>query len=138
MEFREPTIEIERAGHRRIVMTITKLILNSAALIALAVPAAFAQSGTPSTTATDNDHATIGERKENQQDRIAQGVKDGQLTAGETKNLETKETALNKEEHTMRADDNGKLTAADRAKLQRQQNHLSKDIYNKKHNGRRQ
>jgi hypothetical protein len=114
------------------------LILNSAALIALAVPAAFAQSGTTSTTPTDTDHATIQQRKENQQDRIAQGVKSGQLTAGETANLETKETDLNKEEHTMRADDNGKLTAADRAKLNRQQNHLSKQIYNKKHNDRKQ
>ena len=106
-------------------MTPTKFILNGAALIALAVPAAFA-------------HQTIQERKENQQDRIANGVQSGQLTAGETKNLETKETALNKEEHNMRADDNGKLTAADRAKLTRQQNNLSNQIYRKKHNARTQ
>ena len=106
-------------------MTPTKFILNSAALIALAVPAAFA-------------HQTIQERKENQQDRIANGVQSGQLTAGETKNLETKEVALNKEEHNMRAADNGKLTAADRAKLNHQQNKLSKDIYNKKHNAKTQ
>jgi hypothetical protein len=116
-------------------MKITNLILNSAALIALAVPAAFAQS-TPSAT-TDADHATIQQRKENQQDRIANGVKSGELTPGETKNLESKEQGLNKEEHNMRADDNGKLTAADRAKLTRQQNHLSKQIYNKKHNARK-
>ena len=32
---------------------------------------------------------TIHQRKENQQDRIAQGVKSGQLTAGETAHLET-------------------------------------------------
>ncbi len=30
----------------------------------------------------------IAQRKENQQDRIAQGVKSGQLTAGETARLE--------------------------------------------------
>jgi methionine-rich copper-binding protein CopC len=110
---------------RRKIMTPTKFILNSAALIALAVPAAFA-------------HQTIQERKENQQDRIANGVQSGQLTAGETKNLETKEVAVNKEEHNMRAADNGKLTAADRAKLNHQQNKLSKDIYNKKHNAKTQ
>ncbi len=106
-------------------MTPTKFILNGAVLIALAVPSAFA-------------HQVIQERKENQQDRIANGVQSGQLTAAETKNLETKETALNKEEHNMRADDNGKLTAADRAKLTRQQNHLSNQIYRKKHNARTQ
>jgi hypothetical protein len=113
-------------------MKITKHILNSAALIALAVPAMFAQSGTSSTTTTNPP--TIQDRKENQQDRIANGIQDGQLTAGETKNLETKESGLNKEENTMRADDNGKLTSADRAKLQGQQNHLSNQIYTDNHN----
>ena len=118
-------------------MNITKIILNSAVLIALAVPATFAQSGTTITPAADHDHATINQRKENQQDRIANGVNSGQLTPGETANLETKESALNKEEHAMRADDSGKLTATDRAKLTRQQNHLSKQIYTKKHNARK-
>ncbi|HYL68261.1 MAG TPA: hypothetical protein VEX69_03765 [Candidatus Limnocylindria bacterium] len=114
-------------------MKITKLILSAAALLALSVPAAFAQSSTSTTTA-DPKPGEIQQRKENQQDRIAQGIQSGQLTAGETKNLETKEAGLNKEEHTMRADDNGHLTAADRAKLNRQQNHLSNQIYSDKHN----
>src|SRR5277367_4434927 len=57
-----------------------------------------------------------------------------QLTAGETKNLETKEAGVNKEEHTMRSEDDGHLTAADRAKLDNQQNHLSNQIYDDKHN----
>lgn len=116
-------------------MNITKLMLGGAAFIALSVPAAFAQSTT--TTTADPDHATINQRKENQQDRISNGVNSGQLTPGETANLETKEAALNKEEHNMRADDNGKLTAADRARLTRQQNHLSRQIYAKKHNARK-
>ena len=76
----------------------------------------------------------IQERKENQQDRIAQGVKSGQLTAGETAKLESKETALNKEEHSMRQLDNGKLTAQDRRTVNSQQNYLSKQIYRDKHN----
>ena len=112
-------------------MRIAKVILQSAALIVLAMPAAFAQQATP-----DSYPATINQRKENQQDRIANGVKDGELTAGETRNLESKEAGLNKEEHNMRAADNGKLTGADRAKLEHQQNKLSRQIYNKKHNGR--
>ena len=111
-------------------MKIANIILTSAALIAMAAPAAFAQQAAP------NDPMTINQRKENQQDRIAQGVKSGELTSGETANLESKESALNKEEHNMRADDNGHLTAGDRAKLNRQQNRLSRQIYNKKHNGR--
>jgi hypothetical protein len=104
-------------------MRIAKIILQSAALIALAMPAAYGQQ-------------TINERKENQQDRIAQGVKSGELTPRETANLETKEAGLNKEEHNMRAAADGHLTAADRTKINRQQNNLSRQIYNKKHNAR--
>jgi hypothetical protein len=80
----------------------------------------------------------INERKENQQDRIAQGVKSGQLTAGETARLETKESALNQEERDMRKLDNGKLTAQDRRTINHQQNRLSRNIYRDKHNNRRQ
>ena len=76
---------------------------------------------------------TIEQRKENQQDRIANGVKSGQLTAGETANLEKKEAAINKETRTDRAANGGKLTAAEKAQINQQQNKLSKQIYNKKH-----
>jgi hypothetical protein len=114
------------------------LILNAAALMVLCVPRSQAQSqsSTPApapTTASDKPES-IAQRKDNQQDRIAQGVQSGQLTPGETKNVESKEAGLNKEERTMRADDNGHLTTADRAKLNRQQNRLSNQIYDDKHN----
>jgi len=112
-------------------MKTRTFILSGAALIALSVPAAFAQQ---STTSTTSDPQSIAQRKDNQQDRIAQGINSGQLTAGETKNLETKEADVNKEEHTMRSEDDGHLTSADRTKLDNQQNHLSNQIYTDKHN----
>jgi hypothetical protein len=116
-------------------MKTRNLILSAAAVIALWVPSAFAQQSDSSSTATSTDKpATIGQRKDNQQDRIAQGIDSGQLTAGETKNLETKEAGVNKEEHTMRSEDDGHLTAADRATLNNQQNHLSNQIHDDKHN----
>src|SRR5277367_2416306 len=116
-------------------MKIRNLILSAAAVVVFCVPSAFAQQSDTSSTATPADKpATIARRKDNQQDRIAQGIDSGQLTAGETKNLETKEADVNKEEHTMRSDDDGHLTAADRAKLNNQQNHLSNQIYDDKHN----
>jgi hypothetical protein len=80
----------------------------------------------------------IARRKENQQDRIAQGVKSGQLTAGETARLERKEAGLNREISGMRQENGGKLTAADRALINHQQNHLSRDIYRQKHDGQTQ
>ena len=49
----------------------------------------------------------VNRRAERQQDRIAAGVKSGQLTARETANLETKEAALKSEEHTYRLENGG-------------------------------
>ena len=97
-----------------------------AAALALTSSAAFGQSG-----------ATIHDRKENQQDRIAQGVASGQLTPRETTHLERQESRLNREESHMRAQDNGHLTRQDRRIVTRQQNLESKRIYRDKHNARR-
>jgi hypothetical protein len=77
---------------------------------------------------------SVAQRKENQQDRIANGVKSGQLTAGETANLETKEAAINGETKADRAANGGKLTGAEKQQVNQQQNQLSKQIYNDKHN----
>jgi|SRR5580704_11742829 hypothetical protein len=77
---------------------------------------------------------TVSQRKENQQDRIAEGVKSGQLTSGETTNLESKEAAINGEIRANRAANGGKLTSAEKQQINEQQNHLSKQIYQDKHN----
>ena len=76
----------------------------------------------------------ISQRKTDQQDRIVNGLDSRQLTAGETRNLETKEAGLNKEENTMRKADDGHLTSADRQTLDQQQNKMSGQIYQDKHN----
>lgn len=86
------------------------------------------------TTTAPAPKPTIAQRKENQQDRIANGVKSGQLTAGETSKLETKEAAINGETRADRAANGGKLTAAEKQQINKQQNQLSKQIYNDKHN----
>jgi hypothetical protein len=104
----------------------TRLMILSAAL-AMAVSASMAQTNPP-------QPGVVGERKQNQQDRIANGIDSGQLTAGETKNLERREASLNRNERQMRAADGGNLTAGDRARLNRQENHISSKIYQDKHN----
>lgn len=93
------------------------------------------QSGEASAPASaEKAKPTAAQRKENQQDRIANGVKSGQLTAGETKNLENREAAINKETAADRADNGGKLMAAEKKQVNRQQNQMSKQIYADKHN----
>jgi hypothetical protein len=93
-------------------------------------------SSTPSNTPASStpNQPSIAQRKQNQQDRIANGVKSGQLTAGETANLENKEAAINGETRADRAADGGKLTGAQKQQINQQQNQLSKQIYNDKHN----
>jgi hypothetical protein len=89
------------------------------------------------TTAAMNA-ATVNQRRENQQDRIAQGVKSGRLTAHETASLEGKEARLNHQIRNDRRHDNGHLTAGERARVNHEQNTLSRDIYRDKHNAARQ
>lgn len=102
-------------------MKLASLALTAA--LVLAPAAAFAQSGT-----------TIYQRKDNQQDRISQGVRSGQLTPRETAHLERQEGRINREESHMRAEDHGRLTRQDRRILTRQQNRESHRIYRDKHN----
>jgi hypothetical protein len=80
----------------------------------------------------------IQERKENQQDRIANGVANGSLTPHETANLENKEAALNRETRRDRRQNGGNLTNKEKAQINRQQNRLSKNIYRDKHNAAHQ
>ncbi len=80
----------------------------------------------------------IEQRKDNQQARIASGIKNGSLTAGETARLEHREAGLNRQIHNERAANGGRLTAGERAQVNREQNHLSRNIYRDKHNARRQ
>ena len=111
-------------------MNLTKLALIASLTLA---PAAIFGQTTPTPGQHDYD---INQRKTDQQDRIAQGVKSGQLTAGETSRLEHQEAGINREERGMRAQDNGHLTKADRQNLHQQQNQESRRIYRDKHNGR--
>ncbi len=78
--------------------------------------------------------AQVAARKENQQDRVAQGVKSGELTPGETANLEKRESGINRETRADRQANGGHLTAAEKAKVNRQQNRVSRKIYADKHN----
>jgi len=78
----------------------------------------------------------LNDRRVDQRDRIAQGVKSGQLTAGETAHIENHEVHTNNTEAAMKAANGGKLTAGDKAALNQQYNHTSGTIYRDKHNSR--
>ena len=99
----------------------TRSILTFAMAALFATSSAFAQG-------------TINQRRENQQDRIANGVRSGQLTPRETIRAERSEARIN---HQIRADrraNGGRLTRPERRQINREQNRASRRIYREKHN----
>ncbi len=100
-------------------------LVAAAALTATASGAlpAFAQAGAP-----------IAVREQTQQDRIAQGVRSGELTPRETRRLEGREVRLDNREARMRERDAGRLTGHDRHVLRHAMNRDGRAIYRLKHN----
>ncbi len=76
----------------------------------------------------------VNSRQGNQQQRITQGVKSGQLTPGETRNLENRDSSINRQAQGDRAANGGTLTAQERQQINQRQNNVSRSIYNDKHN----
>lgn len=73
----------------------------------------------------------VNARQGFQRDRIGQGVRSGELTKQETKELATEQRAIRKEERAYKSD--GKLTKDERKDLHQDLNAASKDIYEQKH-----
>ncbi|HEX7371008.1 MAG TPA: hypothetical protein VF284_12085 [Rhodanobacteraceae bacterium] len=115
------------------------LILAAAIALGLGFATGAIAQTTPTTSspvATPRAHnaATETGRDVDQQQRIEQGLKSGQLSSGEARKLETGEARIDKtEQRDLR---NGSLSASERAQIQRQQNRENKTIYRDKHNAR--
>jgi hypothetical protein len=78
----------------------------------------------------------VGGREANQQARIANGVRSGQLTPRETGHIEHQEGRINQQVRSDRAANGGHLTGPERAQVNREQNHVSREIERDKHNAR--
>jgi hypothetical protein len=101
---------------------VMKKAIVLCALLVLGSAFASAQTTTP----------RVAKRQLKQQARIEQGVKSGELTAGETKRLELQQAKIRADKRKAKAD--GVVTPAERAKLAREQNRASRKIYRMKHN----
>jgi len=75
----------------------------------------------------------VNQREQNQQNRIANGVKNGTLTPQQTANLEKREASVENREKKDMAKNGGHLTKAEQNGINRQQNRISKSIYKDKH-----
>jgi len=119
---------------------ITQSLLVLAVGGLMAVGSAAAQTNTSGAGAgqVDPGHPRVNQvnrRETNQQNRIANGVKNGQLTPGQTARLERGEQRLQNNEKKDMAADNGHLTKQDQRQLNHEANHMSKRIYKDKHSG---
>jgi membrane protein implicated in regulation of membrane protease activity len=81
--------------------------------------------------------ARINQRQAHQQQRIARGVADGQLTARETYRLERQEGRIAAYEAHSRADGGG-LSARERVRIEHMQDRESRRIYRQRHDAQHQ
>jgi hypothetical protein len=112
-------------------------ILAAASLLTLS---AAAQTSTNTSGAgpgvVDPGHPRVNEvnqREQNQQNRIANGLKNDTLSAKQASNLENREASVENREKKDMAEHNGHLTKAEQRGINRQQNRISKSIYKDKH-----
>ena len=96
------------------------ILMTGAIAITLASPA-FAGKRDP----------RVNAHQHNQHARIAQGVKSGELTKAEAKDLRGDQKDIRTEEKAFKAD--GKLTKNERQELHQDQAAASKEIYQEKH-----
>ena len=124
-------------------MSMKHKIANSFVILAVAgmmlTGAAAAQTTTTSGAGpgvVDPGHPRVNEvnqREQNQQNRIANGVKNGTMNSRQAANVERRETAVQNREKRDMAKNNGHLTKAEQNGINRQQNRISRSIYKDKH-----
>ena len=105
--------------------------MKSVKLVTAAVVAALAFPVIAQTQPQTKSTARIDQRQANQQQRIDQGVKSGQLNKKEAARLEKGQERIQKMENKAMAD--GKMTAKERAKIEKAQDRESKRIAREKH-----
>lgn len=113
-----------------------RITMMSLAAAMLMVVAGSSLAATAASTNPTNSSTTplIARRQVRQHTRIHQGVKSGELTRPEAKNLRHDQRHIQRMKQRAKAD--GTVTPAERARITAAQNHESKKIYRKKHNAR--
>jgi len=109
------------------------IVLSATLLLSSAV--AFAGNGAKKWKEKHPRRAEVNGRLKNQDERIKDGVKDGQLSKEEAAKLHKEDRNIRKEERRMAAKDGGHITKAEKAKLNRQENRVSGRIHEERHDG---
>ena len=158
---RAPSVEEQRfGGENHFQPTPSQMQHQTAAGMDRAQLASVNQ-GRPSTTAISNPNAyhqiaqqhaasqpisaadrTAGKsynpntREANQDQRIANGLRSGQMTSGEAARAERTQSRIDQQVHNDRVANGGTLTNQEKQQVNREQNGASRQIYNDNHNGK--
>jgi hypothetical protein len=129
-----PTAEERAAAHESHVQATSEQMTHEHTAGADRSNFASENHGKPANAAMSR----VGERANNQQARVANGVKSGQMTAGETAHVERNEQHINQQVHADRQANGGKLTPAEKKQVNHEQNKTSKEIHTDKTNDKTQ
>jgi len=80
---------------------------------------------------------SINDRRYNQQQRISQGIRRGQMTPGEVARAENRQQNINRRIYADRQANGGRLTPRQRRNINQRQNGASRQIYRENHNNQR-
>jgi hypothetical protein len=95
---------------------------------------AVAARGAAGTRDGFGDRNEVNTRQGNQQSRINSGVRSGQLTPGETNNLENRDSSIKSQAQADRTANGGRLTGQEKAQINQRQNNVSNSINRDDHN----
>jgi hypothetical protein len=112
-----------------------KIQLLMGALVIAAGGAAMAQPAAPAAPGNPTVTPRIDQREVNQEKRIQQGVKSGELTQRETSRLQGEQARIERTEARAKAD--GKMTPKEREHITQMQDRASRDIHREKHDAQR-
>jgi hypothetical protein len=97
----------------------------------LTLAVAMLTTGAMAQTAWDRDHPRreqVNDRLSNQNQRIKQEVREGEITKGQAQRLHAEDRAIRNEERTMAGTNRGHITGAEQKALNQQENAVSRQI----------
>ena len=101
------------------------VLLLATALLGTSIAAASAQSNW---AANHPRREQVNDRLQNQNRRINQEVREGEITKGQARQLHQEDHAIRQEERTMSKLNNGHITGAEQKSLNQQENAVSRQI----------
>src|SRR5262245_39343921 len=119
---RSPLLAISSAGRTIQVMKKLRMLACAADAGIEFSSIGYAQTNTP----------RVDRREQNQQNRVAGGLKDGSITSREAAKIERDEAKIQRDEARAKAD--GVVTTRERARLNRELNHTSREIHRDRKN----